>query len=109
MISVGVVGAGGRMGQECCRAVIAAEGLELVAAVDPNTVGIDLRQVVGGDVPAIQMSATVEALADAGAEVAIEFSVAAATRDHLRWYAEHGVHAVVGTTGLNDDDLALAS
>ena len=31
-----MVGAGGRMGQEVCRAVSDAEDLELVAAVDPN-------------------------------------------------------------------------
>jgi 4-hydroxy-tetrahydrodipicolinate reductase len=50
----------------------------------------------------------VDALADAGAQVAIEFSVAAATRDHLPWYAEHGVHAVVGTTGLGEEDMVVA-
>ena len=39
MQKVAVVGAGGRMGQEVCRAVSDAEDLELVAAVDPNHVG----------------------------------------------------------------------
>ncbi|HXZ62799.1 MAG TPA: hypothetical protein VEG62_08655, partial [Acidimicrobiales bacterium] len=39
---VGVVGAGGRMGREVCRAVTGAEDLELVAAVDPGHVGEDV-------------------------------------------------------------------
>ena len=38
---VGVVGAGGRMGQEVCRAVAEAADMELVAAVDPGHVGAD--------------------------------------------------------------------
>ena len=36
---VGVVGAGGRMGREVCRTVLARPGLELVAAVDPGHAG----------------------------------------------------------------------
>src|SRR5271165_1707359 len=106
MLRVGVVGAGGRMGQEVCRAVIAADGLELVTAVDPNLAGIDLRQVLGGEVPGLLASGDIEALADDGAEVAVDFTVAVAARQNLAWCAEHGVHAVVGTTGLTDDDMA---
>ena len=46
---VGVVGAGGRMGQEVCRAVSEAADMELVAAVDPAHVGADAcgRTIVG--------------------------------------------------------------
>ena len=105
MTRVGVLGAGGRMGQEVCRAVIAAPDLELVAAVDPKMAGIDLRQVLGGEVPALQLAGDVDALAGSQAEVAVDFTDAATARHHLAWCAEHGVHAVVGTTGLTDDDL----
>jgi 4-hydroxy-tetrahydrodipicolinate reductase len=38
-IRVGVVGAGGRMGSEVCRAVDGADDLGLVAAVDPSHTG----------------------------------------------------------------------
>lgn len=37
------------------------------------------------------------------AEVAIDFSRPDAALGHLRWYCEHGVSAVVGTTGWYDD------
>ena len=49
MFKVGVVGAGGRMGQEVCRAVTEAPDMELVAAVDPAHVGDDAcgRTIVG--------------------------------------------------------------
>ena len=98
-IRVGVFGAGGRMGTAVCDAVDADAGLELVAAVDPSAVGA-VRH-------GITVAAEPKVLADAGAEVAIDFTVAAAARDNLAWCALHGVHAVVGTTGLGDDDLRL--
>jgi 4-hydroxy-tetrahydrodipicolinate reductase len=41
-----------------------------------------------------------------GAQVAIDFTVAAAARQNLRWCAAHGVHAVVGTTGFKEEDFA---
>jgi 4-hydroxy-tetrahydrodipicolinate reductase len=102
---VGVFGAGGRMGSTVCRAVAEDPDLELVAAVDPHHRGIDLRQLVGPDGAGIQISGDAEALADAGADVAVDFTEASAARWNLQWCAANGVHAVVGTTGLGDDDL----
>ena len=98
LIRVGVVGAGGRMGASVCQAVAADPALELVAAVDPHAV----EQVRNG----IEIHAELRALADAHAEVVVDFTVAAASRTTVPWLAMHGIHAVVGTTGLNDDDLA---
>ena len=39
MIRVGVVGAGGRMGREVARAVVADPEMDLVAAIDPKAAG----------------------------------------------------------------------
>lgn len=105
MIRVGVFGAGGRMGTTVCRAVLDAPGLELVAAVDPHHAGIDLDQLGVHDTH-VQVAATASALADAGAQVAIDFTVIDAARDNIAWCAEHGVHAVVGTTGFSEVELA---
>ncbi len=71
--------------------------LELVAAVDPNGVG---RSLAG-----IDLAPDLRAFADAGCEVVVDFSVADAARTTLPWLAMHGIHAVVGTTGLADGDL----
>ena len=97
-IRVGVVGAGGRMGSTVCAAVLADSGLELVAAVDPHAPG---KSAAGVDV-----HPELRALADAGCEVVVDFTVAAAARTTLPWLAMHGMHAVVGTTGFTDDDFA---
>ena len=86
------------MGTSVCQAVAADPALELVAAVDPHAVG----QVRNG----IEIHGELRALADAHAEVVVDFTVAAASRNTVPWLALHGIHAVVGTTGLNEDDLA---
>jgi 4-hydroxy-tetrahydrodipicolinate reductase len=104
VIKVGVFGAGGRMGSTVCRAVAGDPELELVAAVDPYHEGIDLRQL-GVDAAGLQVARTAGALTHANADVAVDFTVVDAARENLEWCAEHGVHAVVGTTGFSDDDL----
>ena len=100
MPRVGVVGAGGRMGHEVCRAVSDATDMELVAAIDPAHVGADAcgRPIVG----------EVNALSDFGAQVVVDFTVAAAVRHNVPHYAHQGVHAVIGTSGLSDADLKAA-
>ncbi len=101
MQKVGVVGAGGRMGQEVCRAVSDQADMELVAAVDPAH--------AGADACGLSIVGEVNALSDLGAEVVVDFTVAAAARHNLPHYAHRGIHAVVGTTGLSAEDLAQAA
>lgn len=103
---VGVIGAGGKMGREVCRAVSEDAELELVAAVDPRLAGIDLRQVTGSDVAGLQIGGSIEDLGRAGAEVAVDFTVADVALETMRWCASNGVHAVVGTTGMSRSSLA---
>jgi len=85
-VKVAVLGAAGRMGSATCAAVEAADDLELVARMgsgDPLT-----------------------ALTDAGAEVAVDLTRPDAVMANLQFCVEHGIHAVVGTSGFDDDRLA---
>lgn len=84
-IRVAVLGASGRMGATTVRAVQEADGLDLVAALDA---GDDLRAVT-----------------DAGAHVAVDFTVPSATEQNVHALVDAGVHAVVGTTGWDDASL----
>ncbi|TCC29163.1 4-hydroxy-tetrahydrodipicolinate reductase [Kribbella sindirgiensis] len=86
MIKVGVLGAKGRMGAQTCLAVEEAADCELVAQLDQ------------GD--------TLDALIDAGAEVVVDFTRPEVVMDNLAWCVDHGIHAVVGTTGFDDERLA---
>jgi 4-hydroxy-tetrahydrodipicolinate reductase len=87
------------MGATVCRTVAADPDLELVAAVDPRAAG----ETVEG----VPIAKELKRFADAEAQVVVDFTVADAARTTVPWLAMHGIHAVVGTTGLTDDDLAL--
>src|SRR5689334_20845130 len=93
------------MGSMVCRTVAGDPDLELVAAVDPHHAGFEVREVTGADASGVQIAPSVEALADAGAEVAVDFTAAAAARENLQFCAANGIHAVVGTTGLGPADF----
>jgi 4-hydroxy-tetrahydrodipicolinate reductase len=104
VIKVGVFGAAGRMGRTVCEAVVADPELDLVAAVDPQHAGLDLRHVAKVDTD-LHIAPSADALVAAGAEVVVDFTVLDAARENLAFAAEHGIHAVVGTTGFTDADL----
>jgi 4-hydroxy-tetrahydrodipicolinate reductase len=104
-LRVAVFGAGGRMGSTTCRAIADDPGLELVAAIDPLSAGLDLRQVTGVDLP-VEVLPGPDALAGSDVDVAVDFTRVEASRGNLAWLAGAGIHAVVGTTGFTDDDLA---
>jgi 4-hydroxy-tetrahydrodipicolinate reductase len=86
------------MGAAVCAAVHADPDLTLAAAVDVHAAGATV-----GDVA---IATELRAFADASCDVVVDFTVADAARVTLPWLAMHGMHAVVGTTGLDDDDLA---
>jgi 4-hydroxy-tetrahydrodipicolinate reductase len=86
MVRVAVIGAAGRMGSTVCQAVRDDPETELVAEVDFQD---SLEQVI-----------------DAGADVAVEFSLPDSVKRNTAWLLERGVHTVVGATGLTDEDLA---
>ena len=58
-------------------------------------------------VAGVEVADELRAFADAECDVVVDFTVADAARVSLPWLAMHGIHAVVGTTGFSDDDLAM--
>jgi 4-hydroxy-tetrahydrodipicolinate reductase len=103
---VGVVGAGGKMGREVCRTVLAHPDLDLVAAVDPGYAGSPLDAIVGAVAGRLVVSGQLEALRSAASDVVVDFSRLEAARATLEFCAAAGIHAVVGTTGFTQTDLA---
>jgi 4-hydroxy-tetrahydrodipicolinate reductase len=94
-IRIGVFGAGGRMGSTVCAAVTDDPELELVAAVDPGAVGTTISGVT--------VAARPDVLLDAGATVAVDFTVLEAARQNARWCAANAIHCVIGTSGYAYD------
>ena len=85
---VAVSGAAGRMGQTVCDAVEGAADMELAGRADP-ALGTSL-----GDV-----------LADAYSQVVVDFTTPDTGFANARECLEAGVHVVVGTTGLTDEQM----
>ena len=98
-LKVGVLGAAGRMGQSVCSAVIKAESLELVAAVDTASDG---SEKMFGD---IRLSQEIVAFFEAEVDVVVDFTIAEASKNNLPLLAEEGIDVVVGTSGLSDQDI----
>ena len=86
LLRVGVLGARGRMGAEVCRAIDGEPDLELVAMVD------------SGD--------WLFNVADAGADVVVDFTTPDVVMDNIRFCIDQGINCVVGTTGFDDAKLA---
>ena len=92
-LRVAVLGARGRMGSEVCRAVRAADGLELV-------------DVDGYDATGARVADPAAAVVASGAQVAVDFTTPDAVMGNLRTLVAGGVHAVVGTSGFDEERLA---
>jgi 4-hydroxy-tetrahydrodipicolinate reductase len=85
-IRVGVLGARGKVGSEVCAAVEAADDMELVARVDADD--------------------AIDDLVAAGVEAVVDFTHPDVVMANLEFCVRHGIHAVVGTTGFDEERLA---
>ena len=86
-IRVGVLGARGKVGSEVSRAVSSAADLDLVAEIDQ---GDDIADLLAADAQAV-----------------VDFTHPDVVMDSLEFCIDHGIHAVVGTTGFDERRLAL--
>ena len=86
VLRVGVSGAAGRVGSAICAAVEAAEDLELAGRADPQ-LGVALADILGD------------------CDVVVDFTTPDCALDNVRACLAAGVHAVVGTTGWDPEQL----
>jgi 4-hydroxy-tetrahydrodipicolinate reductase len=100
-LKVGVLGAAGRMGQSVCSAVMQAESLELVAAVD--LVSDESEEMLEG----IPITQEISDFFKAEVDVVVDFTIAEASKNNLPLLAEEGIDVVVGTSGLSDQDFSI--
>jgi len=105
-IRVLVAGAGGKMGREVIKAVTAADGMEVVAAVDVALLGADAGVVAGIGALDVPIEADlIAALQRTRAEVLADFTQPGVVMQNLRLAVPLGTAAVVGTTGLTAEHL----
>jgi 4-hydroxy-tetrahydrodipicolinate reductase len=90
VIRVVVAGAAGRMGETVCEAIEGARDTELVGRADP-ALDTALSEILGG------------------ADVAIDFTTPDTAPENVGACLDAGVHAVVGTTGFDLEELRTAA
>jgi len=107
MIRVLVTGAAGKMGREVIKAVTAAPGMTVIAAVDPRAEGMAVDDGVGGEV--LCSADLAEAIGRTAPDVMVDFTHPSVVESNLRIALSAGIDCVVGTTGLSEGSLrALA-
>ncbi|WP_129141862.1 4-hydroxy-tetrahydrodipicolinate reductase [Modicisalibacter coralii] len=105
---IAIVGVAGRMGRTLVNAVHQDPGASLACGiVEPGSslVGADLGELAGTGRLGVTASDDLLAVAD-DFDVLIDFTNPATTLANLAFCAEHGKRIVIGTTGLDDAQLA---
>ena len=109
MISVGVIGATGRVGAEVCRAVHADADMELVAGISRSKAGEKASEALGLQGSDVVLAENLDSFIESGVEVAVDFTNAEFAPEHVAWAIEHETHIVVGTTGFEVDEAWRAA
>lgn len=105
MTRIAIAGAGGRMGRALIQAVVAAEGVQLAAAIEQpqsSLLGSDAGELAGVGKLGVAISADLAAVTSQF-DVLIDFTVPAATAANIDICRKAGKKIVIGTTGLNDE------
>ena len=105
-IKVGVMGALGKMGKEVCRAVLGDEALTLTAAYALEQQGMDIGPLIGLAECGVKVETNLtKMLEEADIDVMVDFTNAQAVLDNLPRVIAKGIHVVVGTTGLTQEEV----
>ena len=105
-LKVCIAGATGWVGQPLCLAVAASEDLSLVGAVSRTHKGRSLKDVLGESSPALTVSGTVAEALETPTDVLVDYTKADAVKANVLTAIGRGVHVVIGSSGLTDDDYA---
>ncbi len=102
MIKAGVAGAGGRMGRAIIDAIGLNEGIELTAALEHPESPLLGEEANRPGLPSVKITAGPESL-PSDVDVLIDFTTPEGSLANLETCAERSVPAVIGTTGLSEE------
>lgn len=106
MIRICLAGVTGWVGRGLVPAIASARDLELSGAVSRAGAGRKLSELLGSDAPGIRVSGSVAEALAAPCDVLVDYTSPEAVRGNVLEAVRRRVHAVVGTSGLTEEDLA---
>ena len=104
-LKVCVAGATGWVGKPLCLAVAGADDLSLVGAVSRTHQGRNLGEVFGGSDIDLRVSGSVAEALDAPTDVLVDYTKADVVKANVMTAIGRGVHVVIGSSGLTDEDF----
>jgi 4-hydroxy-tetrahydrodipicolinate reductase len=110
-IRVGIAGCAGRMGQMLLKLLVTAPGVLVVGGTErkgSHVLGRDLGALAGGEPLGIIIGDNPEPLFEQS-DVVVDFTSPAATAQHAALAAKAGTAHVIGTTGLDADQMGAIS
>lgn len=102
MIKVLVAGFMGSMGQKTVSMVKKNDDFELVGAYNPGIDTVHLQGMGMGD--QVKLFASLDEI-KTDADVWIDFTVPSAAFENAKFAIEHGIHPVIGTSGMTDEQV----
>jgi 4-hydroxy-tetrahydrodipicolinate reductase len=105
-LQVCITGATGWVGKSLCIAVSEAEDLRLVGAVSRSHKGRRLKDVISDSSLDLTISGSVIEALETPTDVLVDYTSAAAVKGNVMTAIRKGIHVVIGSSGLNEQDFA---
>ena len=105
-LNVAIAGATGWVGRPLCLAVAAADDLNLVGAVSRTRAGQSLSDVLDDARLDLKISRSVAEALVAPTDVLVDYTKADVVKANVMTAINKGVHVVIGSSGLTDEDFA---
>jgi 4-hydroxy-tetrahydrodipicolinate reductase len=103
-IKVCVAGGTGWAGSALSKGIVSTEDVELVSAISRSHAGKLLGEVIGVDGLPAPIYATAEEALQTHPDVLVEYTKPDAAKSHVLAALRGGAHAVIGTSGLSNED-----
>lgn len=100
-----IAGATGWVGRPLCAAIAETNDLRLVGAVARSHAGQNLRDVLGDPRFDLRINASVAEALETPTDVLVDYTSAAAVKENVLTAIRRGVHVVVGSSGLTEEDF----
>jgi 4-hydroxy-tetrahydrodipicolinate reductase len=104
-LNVCIAGATGWVGKPLCLAVSEADDLSLVGAVSRTHKGRNLKDSFGDSKLDLTVSGSVAEALDTPTDVLVDYTKADVVHANVMTAIRKGVHVVIGSSGLKDEDF----